>query len=63
MGMLSPKFYTGFVGLPNELMVPPSEVSDLLGHNTHKESHGRQIESILQISTKHNKPYFYQDLQ
>jgi hypothetical protein len=59
MGMLSPKFYTGLVGLSNELMVPPSEVSDLLGHNTHKESHGRQTESIPQIKTKHNKSYFH----
>ena len=63
MEMLSPKFYIGFVGLPNELMVPPSEISDLLGHNTHKESHGRQTEPMSQIRTKHNKLYFHQDLQ
>jgi hypothetical protein len=58
IGMLSPKLYTGLVGLPNELMAPPFEVSDLLGYNTHKESHGRQTKSIPQIKTKHNKPYF-----
>jgi hypothetical protein len=63
MEMLSPKLYTGLVGLPNELMVPPSKVYDLLGHNTHKESHCRQTESIPHIRTKHNKPYFHQDLQ
>ena len=37
--MLSPKLYTGLVGLLDGLMVLPSGVSDLLGHNTHKRGH------------------------
>ena len=45
------------------LTVPPSEVSDLLGQNTHKESHGRQTESVPQIRTNYNEFYFHQDLQ
>ena len=41
------------------LMVLPYEVSDLLSHNTHKGSHGKQIESVLQIKVNHNEIYFH----
>jgi hypothetical protein len=37
------------------LMVPLSEVSDLLSRNTHKESHGSQTKSMSQIRTNHNE--------
>ena len=45
------------------LMVPPSKVSDLLSHNTHKGGRGRQTELVPQIKTNHNELYFHQDLQ
>ena len=41
------------------LMVLPSGVSDLLGHNNHKGGHGRQTEPVPQIKTNHNELYFH----